>query len=382
MGENYLSRGKNGEEQSSNSNIDLKRILKITPAVPVVVPIELTGPLTNFPSNWALTSATVGGGNSKPLTFEIHCGGCFTPTPSRSYVGGHVSSVDVVYIDEFCLHDIEDMVVKLGYGVANLMYYHFLRPILGLDYGLHPLNVDADVLEMAKYVNDNKIILVYVEHGVSNVDSSIFVTPKKRVAIAVDNHLRKAHIEIDSSPDVNRNLTPVCHRNFTNEWEHVSSEALSIGEVMKNLSKKQPVSSVEGPIIVKTDDPFDGFDEILGDCVNIEDEINGKQMIVHVVKTDDPFDGLDGILGDCANIEDEINGEQMIVHVEMEVDTDNETEEENVLVSMNNFSFIPDPKHDLSIVAVEVQEHDLDVIDYDSFGNDLDDGIDSKENSI
>ncbi|GJY27457.1 hypothetical protein Tco_0403224 [Tanacetum coccineum] len=229
------------------------------------------------------------------------------------------------------------------------MYYHFLRPILGLDYGLHQLNVDADVLEMTKYVNDNKIILVYVEHGVSNVDSSIFVTPKKRVAIAVDNHLRKAHIEIDSSPDVNRNLTPVCHRNFTNEWEHVSSKALSIGEVMKNLSKKQPVSSVEGPIIVKTDDPFDGLDEILGDCANIEGEINGKQMIVHV---------------------------------EVEVDTDNETEEENVLASMNNFSFIPDPKHDLSIVAVEVQEHDLDVIDYDLFGNDLDDGIDSKENSI
>ncbi|GJV86705.1 hypothetical protein Tco_0761497 [Tanacetum coccineum] len=115
------------------------------------------------------------------------------------------------------LHDLKDMVVKLGYGVADLMYYHFLRPRLGLDYGLHPLNVDADVLKMAKYVNDNKIILVYVEHGSSNVHSSIFVTPKKGVAIAVDNHLRKAPIEIDSSPNVNRNLTPMCHRNLTKE---------------------------------------------------------------------------------------------------------------------------------------------------------------------
>ncbi|GKF74399.1 hypothetical protein Tco_0220731, partial [Tanacetum coccineum] len=66
-----------------------------------------------------------------------------------------------------------------------------------LDYGMHPLNIDTDVLEMAKYVKDNKIILVYVEHGSSNVDSSIFITPKKGVAIAVDNHLRKAPIEID-----------------------------------------------------------------------------------------------------------------------------------------------------------------------------------------
>ncbi|GJX68805.1 hypothetical protein Tco_0304532, partial [Tanacetum coccineum] len=146
------------------------------------------------------------------LTLEIHYGGWFTPTPSRSYIGGHVSSVNVVDIDGFCLHDLKDMVVKLGYGVEDLMYCHFLIPSLGLDYGLHNLNVDADVLEMAKYVKDYKIILVYVEHGSSNVDTSIFVTPKKGVAIAVDNHLRKAPIEIDSNPDVNKNLTHTCHR--------------------------------------------------------------------------------------------------------------------------------------------------------------------------
>ncbi|GJU04901.1 hypothetical protein Tco_1121331 [Tanacetum coccineum] len=91
------------------------------------------------------------------------------------------------------------------------MYYHILIPRLSLDYGLHLLNVDADVLEMTKYVKENKIILVYVEHESINVDSSIFVTPKNGVAIAVDNHLRNAPIESDSSPDVNRNLTPMLY---------------------------------------------------------------------------------------------------------------------------------------------------------------------------
>ncbi|GJZ50516.1 hypothetical protein Tco_0604706 [Tanacetum coccineum] len=134
------------------------------------------------------------GGNPKSLTFEIHHDGCFTPTPSRSYVGGQR---------------------------------------LGLDYGLHPLNVDADMLEMAKFVKDNKIILV------------------------------KAHIEINSSPDVNKNLTPMCHRNLRKEWE-------------------QPNSSVEGPIVEETDDPFDGLDEILGDYANTREDITGKHMIVHV----------------------------------------------------------------------------------------------------
>ncbi|GKD43150.1 hypothetical protein Tco_1267795 [Tanacetum coccineum] len=125
-------------------------------------------------------------GNPMLVSFEIHHGGCFTSTPSRSYVDGHVSSVNVVDIDEFCLHDLKEMIVKLGYGVVDL--------IVGK-------------------VCYNKIILVYVEHGSTNVDSSIFVKPKKGVAIAVDNHLRKAPIEIDSSPEVNRNLTPMCHSN-------------------------------------------------------------------------------------------------------------------------------------------------------------------------
>nr|GEU81303.1 SIT4 phosphatase-associated protein family, armadillo-type fold protein [Tanacetum cinerariifolium] len=61
-----------------------------------------------------------------------------------------------------------------------------------------------------------------------------------------------------------------------------------------------------------------------------------------------------------------------------EVFHDDEHILEDVLVSMNNFNFNPDHKHDLSIVAVEVQEHDLDVIDFDSFGSDFGDGIDSE----
>nr|GEX38252.1 hypothetical protein [Tanacetum cinerariifolium] len=51
---------------------------------------------------------------------------------------------------------------------------------------------------------------------------------------------------------------------------------------------------------------------------------------------------------------------------------------EHVYVSMNNFRFTSDPRRDLSIGVVEVQKDDLDVNDYDSFGSDLEDGIDSQ----
>ncbi|GJW57136.1 zf-CCHC domain-containing protein [Tanacetum coccineum] len=160
-------------------------------------------------------------GNPKLVSFEIYHGGCFTPAPSRSYIGGHVSSVDVIDIDK-----------------------------LSLDYGLHLLPVDDDVLELAKHVKDYKIVLVYVKHGSTNLET-IFATPKNGVTIAVDNQLRKAPIEIDSSPpNVNVNLTPMCYRNLTKEQE-------------------------------KTD-PFDDLDEILGDYGNTEKEITQKDIIVHV----------------------------------------------------------------------------------------------------
>nr|GEU69642.1 transposase, mutator type [Tanacetum cinerariifolium] len=58
-----------------------------------------------------------------------------------------------------------------------------------------------------------------------------------------------------------------------------------------------------------------------------------------------------------------------------EVFDDNEHIIEDVHVIMNNFHLNPNPKHDLSIVAVKVHEDDLDFIDYDLFSSELDDGI-------
>ncbi|GJW67997.1 hypothetical protein Tco_0122421 [Tanacetum coccineum] len=204
----------------------------------------------------------------KSVTFEIHHGGYFTPTPSRSYIGGHVSSVNVPDIDDFCLHDLKDMVVKLGYGVADLMYFYFLRPRLGLDY-----------------------------------DTRIFVTHKKGVAIAVDNHLRKGLIEIDSSPDVNRNLTPMCHRNLTKEWEHVSSKTLSIGDYANTGEE----------ITLFTGDDIHGKQMVVFNCRNYTSGSDSEDLD-YDPKHDEVFDADEHIVKD--------------VHV-----------------SMNNFNFNADPRH-------------------------------------
>nr|GEW45506.1 transposase, mutator type [Tanacetum cinerariifolium]GEX11057.1 transposase, mutator type [Tanacetum cinerariifolium] len=231
------------------------------------------------------------------------------------------SSVNVVDTDEFCLHDLKDM----------------------------SLNIDADVLEMSKDVKDYKIILVYVKHGSSNVDTSMF----------------------DIIPGVNRNV------------------------------KKEWKSSVARAIVVETVvDPFDGLDEILGDYANtgkqiIGDQSTWKQMLVYV-GTSSTADGFS--FGKFKEVEVEADTESKKEEIDIEgndtsgsdsEDLDYDPKHDDVLddyehivkevhVNMNNFSFTADPKHDTSIGVVDVQEDDLDVIDYDTFGSDLDDGIDSK----
>ncbi|GJS41559.1 hypothetical protein Tco_0566602 [Tanacetum coccineum] len=234
----------------------------------------------------------------------------------------------------------------LWYSRLNVV--PFLRPRLSLDIGLHPLTVDADVLELAKYVKDNKIILVYIEQGTTNVET-IFATPKK-------------------------------------------------GEFDKRVEREET-------------DPFDNLDEILGDYANTRRKNIGKEIIVHV----DNSSTIENMV-DCDMLYETEEVGPMGNFKEVEVDMDNEIEEESdesdieendasgskandsedldydpkndegfdddehiledVPVSMNNFNFNLDTKPDLSVVTVEVHEHDQDVINYDSFDSDLDDEID------
>nr|GEV69374.1 hypothetical protein [Tanacetum cinerariifolium] len=183
--------------------------------------------------------------------------------------------------------------VKLGYGVTDLTHFHFLRPKLSLDYDLHLLNVDVDVLEL------------------ENVD--------------------------------------------------------------------------KGPTIKETD-PFDDLDEILGEYANTRKDIIGKEIIG---KVDNNLTIEDVVDCDRVNETKKVGPMRNFKEVESNETADSKDldydpkddegfdDDEHILkdvhVSMNNFTFNPDTQNDLRLV--EVDEHDLDVIDYDSFGSDLDDII-------
>ncbi|GJX68806.1 mutator type transposase [Tanacetum coccineum] len=134
---------------------------------------------------------------------------------------------------------------------------------------------------------------------------------------------------------------------------------------------------MEAPIVVEcAEDLFKKLDDILGEYAHIREqitgnestrnestrnEITGKQMVVHVGNSSTVDDVLE------LDMLFETEGVGLVGKFkEVEVDANNESEEEN-------------PKHDTSIGGVDVQDDDLDVIDYDSFGSDLDDGIDSEK---
>nr|GEY64425.1 hypothetical protein [Tanacetum cinerariifolium] len=67
------------------------------------------------------------GNNDNLFSMKIHYAGMFT------YVNGTFCYVDVCDIDEFSVHELNDLVRKLGYSAKVKLYYHFRKPDRDLD---------------------------------------------------------------------------------------------------------------------------------------------------------------------------------------------------------------------------------------------------------
>ncbi|GKC73149.1 hypothetical protein Tco_1119032, partial [Tanacetum coccineum] len=92
----------------------------------------------------------------------------------RVYVSAHVDMFDMVDIDLFTVVALNMMVVKLGYtSDSESLFYNYLRPPTSLDEGLYALDYEEDVRCMATLVRSIKLIAVYIEHGVTALDSYI-----------------------------------------------------------------------------------------------------------------------------------------------------------------------------------------------------------------
>nr|KAJ0227649.1 hypothetical protein LSAT_V11C100003630 [Lactuca sativa] len=118
------------------------------------------------------------------FSIKLHHGGNFTKLPNTKYVKGEVRYIDLVDIDEFSVHELDAMMLELGYSVPPVIYYHFRIPHEDLDFGLRALGNDNDVLNLAQYIGDNKVIEVYTEHGQTNL-LTYFMSPKGKQKVII-----------------------------------------------------------------------------------------------------------------------------------------------------------------------------------------------------
>ncbi|CAI9278750.1 unnamed protein product [Lactuca saligna] len=92
-------------------------------------------------------------GHATIFSTRLFYGGEFRKFPGQSYIKGKERYVDLLDIDEFCVHDIDEMMETLGYvEEGKLLYYHFKRPFSDLDFGLFVLASDSDINHLGTYV--------------------------------------------------------------------------------------------------------------------------------------------------------------------------------------------------------------------------------------
>nr|GEU92855.1 hypothetical protein [Tanacetum cinerariifolium] len=88
------------------------------------------------------------------FSLKVNYDGYFTESPGRRYVNGDFAYFDCndIDIDKFSVHELNDMVKKIGFSGKNIIDYSFLKPGMSLDIGLYALGNDEDVMRMAEYI--------------------------------------------------------------------------------------------------------------------------------------------------------------------------------------------------------------------------------------
>ncbi|KAD3066829.1 hypothetical protein E3N88_34709 [Mikania micrantha] len=113
------------------------------------------------------------------FTMKLYYGGMLTDPPGRTYVGG------------CCVKN------------AGLKYY-FLNPSRDFNDGLEPLSNDQDVMKLAEYVVDHKVINVYTQHGPSldecneeSEDDSDFIEDEDDIMVHPDIDMTDYLLNVD-----------------------------------------------------------------------------------------------------------------------------------------------------------------------------------------
>nr|GEV34473.1 hypothetical protein [Tanacetum cinerariifolium] len=344
--------------------------------------------------------------NAPNLFFiRIHHGGKFLSYPGRMYVSGRVDIFDMVDIDLFTVVALNMMVLKLGYtGESEPMFYNYLIPLTSLDVGfgrvdifdmvdidlftvvalnmmvlklgytdvgLYALVSEEDVRCLATLVRSFKFIEVYIEHGVTVLDSYLRA-PRFRATLK--------DISDESACSIVENRTKkmlllTCRESSETTKEPVYNSGTPSSLPLHDSKPLEPdVGPTQEPILaeVSTQEP------IMVEASTQEPivaEVSTKAPIMEEIRTQE-FSVEDVIVEDYANDDDDVDEDFL-------VDEENEIVEPDVDVHL--FGISMDPPFDnigiTNLVSDDVLEgEDLDVINADGF--DSDPGNDEERNYL
>ncbi|KAL4561470.1 hypothetical protein LXL04_033636 [Taraxacum kok-saghyz] len=98
---------------------------------------------------------------SKHGSIKVHHSGKFTKFLNIHYIEGIFPYIDLVVIDEFFVHVMDDIMIKLGYEDSTPMYYNFLVPNegykwnMGVDETINIGNHDEEVIKDVEFIDND-----------------------------------------------------------------------------------------------------------------------------------------------------------------------------------------------------------------------------------
>nr|GEX24428.1 hypothetical protein [Tanacetum cinerariifolium] len=357
-----------------------------------------------------------------PSTVDGHHGA--THQTTRIDLCGHVDIFDMVDIDLFTVVALNIMVLKLGYtSKSEHIFYNYLKPLTSLDEGLYALACEEDVRCMGTLVRSFKLIKVYIEHGVTDLDSYL-KAPQFRATleeITDEDGSIAANINekmILSGVDTQSHILPTIQTQFSDiNLSFVSQQATAshvIDDVMRQLSFDETELDGEvgfddvaeggcGQFRVSHDESFrvDDMDLNLNEPVSNQEpimaEVSNEVPIVEEVGTQE-FSVEDVVVEDYVSSEEDVeqgNGQQdesAFTDGQFFYDDERITnifliDEENEIVKHDVDSYLFGISMDLpfenigitNLVSDDVLGMDVDVINADGFDSDL--GNDEEKNN-
>ncbi|KAL4554670.1 hypothetical protein LXL04_037271 [Taraxacum kok-saghyz] len=175
-------------------------------------------------SNTPFNPSIVYEGHPTLFTIKLYHGGEFTNFGDRKYIDGKVNYVDMVDIYEFSIHDLDAIMRGLRYGVPPFIYYHFLVPNGDFQFGFRPLGNDSDLLNLAQYVADHKLIRVYTEHGECTLLTYYMnLNPVRKVTLALLDEVGTAPV-LEQVVEIPSNIAALPVSNEANAIVPISPE--------------------------------------------------------------------------------------------------------------------------------------------------------------